>query len=79
MSSQLRGQAEEVEVLLVDDDVADEAGVGVHAGTDHEPAGLRLLGVDVEDHVGLGARKHLERAGRLRTAAPCRAAATMPG
>jgi hypothetical protein len=52
------GQPEDVEVLLVDDDVADEAGVGVDTGPDHQAAGLRLLGVDVEDHVGLVAREH---------------------
>ena len=47
--------------MLVDHDVADEAGVGVDAGTDHEAAGLRFLGIDVDDHVGLAAWKHLER------------------
>ena len=58
MSSQLRG-SQDVEVLFVDDDVADEPGVGVDAGPDHQPSCLRLLGVYVDDHVGFAAREDL--------------------
>ena len=57
-------QAGDVEVLLVDDDVADETGIGVDAGTDHEAAGLRFLGVDIDDDIRLLAGEHLRRLGK---------------
>ena len=39
-------EAEDVEVAFVEDDAADEAGVGVDAGAEHEAAGAGFLDLD---------------------------------
>ena len=49
--------------MFVDNDVADESGIGIDARTDHQAARLRLLRIHIDDDVGLLAREHLQRLG----------------
>ena len=55
------GQAGPVEVLLVEQDLAHEAGVGVDGDADHQPAGLRFveLDVDVDEPIGIERRERI--------------------
>ena len=54
MSSQERGRRRDVEVLLVEHEVADQTGVGVHADAQHQAAGLCFLSLDFQGNCGIG-------------------------
>ena len=60
------GEARPIEVLLVQDDRADQAGVGVDAHAEHQSPGHRLFGRDVERQAAGPARRR--RADRRGTA-----------